>query len=111
MKSSEAAFAAAKVMSEQGHCKNVLQDGEGKVCYVGALLIAIEGSVNGMFADDSERFQDVDGMVRTILFERDDNMTNYLFPGVEFNNDISTTGEDVIQLLKEAGSRLQEADA
>jgi hypothetical protein len=109
VKASEVAFRAAEVMAEKGHCKHVLQDKQGRVCYVGALFAAITGSpeLTNEWFDSPDRpcFRAVDGEVTDILLERGYDS------GVYFNNDEAISGEDVILLLKEAGKRLEDAEA
>lgn len=107
MQASEAAFRAAEIISEKGHCKHRLEDEEGRVCYVGALLSAItETSSLERTLTTAERplFRIVDLEVSAILL-----LAGWENGTVAFNNDDHTTGEDVISLFKEAGSHLEEA--
>lgn len=44
MKASELAYAAAREMSERGHCKRIPEDNEGRVCLYGAINYAEGGT-------------------------------------------------------------------
>jgi len=102
------AYRAAAIMAERGHCKNKLTDSEGRVCYLQALILAAEQ----MELPPSAIAEiPVLGMSRTILQER--GYASIMpfgdsFLPVDYNNDPATSGEDVILLLKESGSRLEE---
>lgn len=101
---SEAAFRAAAVMSEKGHCKHQLVDEEGRVCFVGALLTAINGNpYMGMNLAGSLIFCAVDREAQAILLRRGEPDGT-----ISYNNNTRTTGEDIISLLKEAGANLAE---
>lgn len=109
MKLSEVAFKAAEIMSERGHCKRVLEDGDGRVCFNGALQAALTGNPRGWGDRKSwllvqPVFFSVSITAADILRQRD-----YSYSGdpVDYNNAEETTGEDVISLLKEAGHRLE----
>jgi hypothetical protein len=109
MKASEIAYRAAEIMSERGHCKNILEDPEGRVCYLGALNRAACGNIMSITSNDfllvlqamkaSARILTEDGIRGPLYAEQ--------LP-VFWNNRKTTTGEDVILLLKETGRRLEE---
>jgi hypothetical protein len=106
MKSSELAYEAARIMSERGHCKNITEDDEGRVCYQGALLQATLGRTtwNDIPRDLYQIICDVGAASQLILCQRG---IGYPDP-VEYNNREDITGEDVILLLKETGRKLEE---
>lgn len=99
------AFRAAEIMAERGHCKDTLEDEEGRVCYVGALHAAI----NELGTQDS--YCEITEMSRIILEERGYPARSHrpytASAAIDYNNDPGTTGEDVIMLLKESGARLE----
>lgn len=110
MTPAEAAYAAAEIMSQRGHCKGVREDDQGRVCYYGALMVAVTGQSEGFFWKNSDVLlaasvvRDIADISSDILCVRDD-------PDWEphhFNNREDVTGEDVILLLKETGRRLEE---
>ena len=114
MKLSELAFGAAEVMAVRGHCKYFLCDGEGRVCFNGALNVMLNGTPWNMMSNADwpcgpgwdlklKDFRSVSVVADEILQERG-------FDGdpVRYNNS-DVSGEDVISLLKETGHRLEEA--
>lgn len=127
MKAAEAACEAARIMSERGHCKGTLEDGEGRVCYAGALLFALNGDISSLGKDPAVDAVFATVMVQSgaILSERGYGIEIPLPPlvslsygsrvirrdAVAFNNDPSVTGEDVVLLLKETAERLEENDS
>jgi hypothetical protein len=107
-------------MSERGHCKYRLEDEQGKVCYAGALMLAIWGNLDytGVHDWQGNLFDDVVNKSQEILTERDyfSELTYPHFKGtfisrdpVTFNNDERTTAEDVVLLLKLTAERLEDA--
>src|SRR5208282_4300495 len=119
MKASEIAYKAAKIMSERGHCKDRLEDENGAVCHQGALLLAFhprerlipEGrTLYGwdLTEEEKARLDEINATGARILEAMGDN--NHLGV-VSFNNNLRTSGEDVILLLKESGRILEEEDA
>lgn len=92
MKASELAYAAAKYISEHGHTKNRLEDPDtGAVCLVGAVL-KVERWLAG--------FEKIDVYdTAADLIDGDP---------VQWNNAPERSGEDVILLLKQVGSVLEE---
>lgn len=105
MRDSEIARAAAEIMSERGHCKSVLEDEQGRVCLVGALLAA---------TGEAELRR---GWVWcTVTARRVVERIMHAVPGfggdiwdaVRWNNEEDTTGEEVILLLKRTAGALEE---
>jgi hypothetical protein len=96
MTPSETAYKAAEVISQRGHCKDLLEDEQGRVCFLGALNVAWTGSARGF----DFPYPVVDAAYR-ILLER-----NYEDGPVFYNNEDFTSAEDVILLLKQCGERL-----
>jgi len=116
MKASEIAYKAAEIMSERGHCKDRLEDKNGAVCHQGAVLLAFHSAVRltpegrtlfGWSLSDAEKAQldEINVTGARILEAMGDN--NHLGV-VSFNNNLRTSGEDVILLLKESGRILEE---
>ena len=119
MNAAEVARKAATIMSERGHCKNTLEDDKGRVCYIGAVLVAIGGTVNFCSHPGGARlFDAVTKQSQKLLLERGYEI-EVSYPHIEgtyisrdpvaFNNDPAVTGEDVILLLKETAERLEDA--
>jgi hypothetical protein len=111
VKPSQLAYEAAEIMSARGHCKNTLEDTAGHVCYHGALNIAMYGeSAYKMVRFINPDLLEVDRAAREVLAERagpPSLWTDDAMHPVSYNNREDVSGEDVIQLLKEAGSRLE----
>lgn len=109
MTPSQIAFKAADYMAEHGHCKGTLQDAEGRVCLEGAVRMAVWGEVRlnqGSWSlfDDSPA-----NKLWTYLYfliQQDHPDSGH----VTFNDDITTSSEDVILLLKRAGRELEELE-
>ena len=98
MNPAEVAYRAAEIISERVHCKSALQDDQGRVCFIGALNVAISGEADHVLSAAGKIAY---GTARDILRE-----DGYLSCPVMYNNDYRTTGEDVILLLKRTGERL-----
>jgi len=126
----EVARSAAEIMSRKGHCKGVLQDGEGKVCFQGALMLALTGRESiynemdewnrlgspwnpeiswsswspwgDIAPEDRYKLEAVSYAATRILGGRG----QFLSP-VHYNNSGETTQEDVILLLKETAEALE----
>jgi hypothetical protein len=95
---SDVAYLAADIMAERGHCKRVQEDVEGRVCFRGAIYAALKQLYLSRAYE-----QDVEEEAARILWERPLRTTS---SPVCFNDRSDTSGEDVILLLKETGSRL-----
>jgi hypothetical protein len=131
VKASELAYRAAQEMSERGHCKKVSENSLGKVCFYGAINRASETTIlipqdEGVvsvtseniltylqypwlmpavtYARDTPERSMLVREIRDILHER--GVTEWKTPHL-YNDREDITGEDVILLLKEAGSRLE----
>lgn len=98
----EIAYKAADILAEKGLCKKQPQDAEGKVCFWGAIRIAAFGMAWRM-SDDTVLLAPIRLMSASILTERE----VYPTTAASWNNAPSTTQEDVVQLLKETGYRLE----
>lgn len=118
MNPAEVARKAATIMSERGHCKHTLEDEEGRVCYAGAIAIAINGRSRWQGTpEEGVLYVAVNDEAQKILIERGYE-TDYSYIGsfiqrdpVAFNNDERITGEDVISLLKETAEKLEEVQS
>lgn len=102
MNDAEICYKAAEIMSERGHCKNVAEDEAGRVCFLGAVSIALSGSA---WAGGETRLWDILDSAGRFLAE------NGIYPNdaVTYNNLPEITEEDVILLLKLTGKMLEEA--
>jgi hypothetical protein len=112
MKASEVAYKAAEIMSERGHCKWTLEDAEGRVCYGGAVRIALIGDARlgvRLSAGDLSVLNEVFDTSGDILRDRGAGDESTRWGAVWYNNADGTTGEDVILLLKETGRKLDDA--
>ena len=94
MKASQAAYKAAEIMSSRGHCKNIPEDYEGKVCVGGAIAVALHG--NPWIWDND---------VFTILAAGTEMLGKTM---IAYNNSQDVSGEDVILLLKKTARKLEE---
>jgi hypothetical protein len=113
---SQIAYDAAAIIAERGHCKHMLQDAEGRCCFSGAVVTAMTEIPAGVIwgaaftwmpsslSDEAYHcWRAVSDAADAIVRER--GFTN---GPIQYNNQERTSGEDVIQLLKEAGHRLEE---
>jgi hypothetical protein len=112
MNMAEIAYKAADILAERGLCKGRNQDAEGRVCFWGAIRIAAFGMAWEMaMPDNTALVATIRLMSASILAERGVNCaTNYAlysFTLSAWNDMPSTTQEDVVQLLKETGYRLE----
>jgi hypothetical protein len=101
VEASEVAYKAAEIMSSKGHCKNALEDGEGRVCFLGAVLLAQNGGMLRRYPWDDAVDRILD-CAEAVLADR-----GTILSPVTFNNLSETSAEDVILLLKETGKRLE----
>ena len=117
MTAADIAYKAAEIASERGHCKNIEEDGEGHVCFIGAVNLAAFGvSLRPDFHDRMIRIR-VEEILRTagaILRKRGRDAGPVSFwssvsfmNAIFWNNQDSTTGEDVVLLLKETAVELE----
>jgi hypothetical protein len=118
VKPSEAAYAAADIMAERGHCKNALTDEEGRLCLEGALRVATGYTLEPIpfpcSSEEKESFDNwslllwrpVAGAARDLLHLDDSTRTCCSVSG--YNDHPDTTKEDVVLLLKRAGKKLEE---
>ena len=117
MTAADTARKAAEIMSERGHCKGIEEDGEGRVCFVGAVNLAQLGVA--MRPSDVTDYPDIEAILRAaagILVRRGeylaDNLVSMRWPmnlAIFWNNRRYVTGEDVIMLLKETAEELESA--
>jgi hypothetical protein len=96
------AYRAAEIMSEQGHCKGMLRDLQGRVCFNGALLTALNRRWFDEYSPEGLAYWAIRDTAVRLLREQ-----GFTGDVVEFNNDPRTSGEDVICLLKAAGKELE----
>jgi hypothetical protein len=101
--------AAAEVIRVRGHCKNTLQDRNGHVCLVGALMDVL-GDRCGVFW--SEGLADVEPVLMAVVTEQYPDRSVVKYGGghnyVAFNNHPDTTPDEVIAVLEKAAARLEE---
>jgi hypothetical protein len=110
MNAAEVARKAATIMSERGHAKGDLIDSQGRVCNNGAIMLAMGVSEDDLrteflLSGDLPCFEAIHNAEAAILASRgirQQFMTDY-------NDADSTSGEDVILLLKLAAERLEDA--
>lgn len=101
MNPSEVAYKAAEIMSSKGHCKNTLEDAQGRVCLLGAVMLAQNGAMLRRYPWDDAVDQILD-CAEAVLADR-----GKILSPITFNNLSETSAEDVILLLKETGKRLE----
>jgi hypothetical protein len=127
MSLSQAAYRAAEIAAERGHCKFTEQDEEGHVCLAGAVNLAISGQpklpLTGPLRD--QQFDILRAAGKALLARgycegmllyysgssyltepecKDGTPVPY---AIYWNNLKDITGEDVVLLLKEAGTLLE----
>lgn len=111
MTPSQAAYRAAEIIAERGHCKFNNQDADGRVCFIGALVVALcreEGRDTGIAWDQfGNQIMETAQVVLEARFLAGELAicTNPIF----YNDSPAVTGEDVILLLKQTGQCLEEA--
>lgn len=115
MRNSEIAAKAAQYMSEHGHCRYMLADERGRVCFNGALMAA-QGWTTGKWADITDSMHErvtAIGQAATAILARNGVTYDRSWPNagapygaVGYNNAAQTTAEDVILLLKETAAEL-----
>ena len=110
MNAAEIARKAALIMSERGHCKGDLIDSKGRVCNNGALMLALGATERQLrtewFADyDFSCFEVIHAAEIGVLASQG-NRQQFI---VDYNDADSTTGENVILLLKLASEALEAA--
>lgn len=107
MNSSQVAYKAAEIMSRKGHCKNTLEDPEGRVCFLGAVMMAQLGTET-LYGEGNRYHHIWDETVDQILTTAGEVLDERgILTAVTFNNREDTSAEDVILLLKETGKRLE----
>ncbi len=117
MKTSEILTQAAGFVA-QGHCKDILEDPEGRVCALGALNKAVTGDAWGYANGADYRAREAMGQV--ILEQYADRRYVVAVVGmplsyyplrdvlVPFNNASTTTGAEVVAVMEKAAANLQE---
>lgn len=124
MKDSEVCFRAAEIMSERGHCRYLLSDSSGRVCFAGALIAAYEeqplSMANLAGTVRWNQFWKIRDMAARILDNRGEEssaaavergaLLHIQSRAVDYNNRSDVTGEDVIMLLKETGEAFREQE-
>lgn len=115
---------AAGLMAERGHAKYMREDAEGRVCFAGAVFLALTGNTSGLTPtrdqhldafDAWEKIRDTAGRILASRGEEpaDASLARGVLkyaqesPAVNYNNRSDITGEDVILLLKETASELE----
>jgi hypothetical protein len=111
----EVARKAAQIISERGLAKGVLMDLQGQVCHDGAIFLALGVPITGALSADCHFGSPEQEMSirirlasREILQHRSGGEPSCDIPYF-FNDQDSTSAEDVILLLKEAAEQLEEA--
>jgi hypothetical protein len=110
MNAAEAARKAATIMSGRGHAKGNLVDSRGRVCNNGAIMLAM-----GVPEDDLRTEFFLSGDLSCFEAIHDAEMMILASRGIrqqfmaDYNDADSTSGEDVILLLKLAAERLEDA--
>jgi hypothetical protein len=119
MDAASAAYEAARIISERGHCKGALTDSEGRYCFNGAVLAAVMGEeafrewyeIHAAQAPGHWSLVSAVGLAAEQVLAAK-GVLDYLgfFPDpVSYNNDPATSAEDVISLLKETAYALENA--
>jgi hypothetical protein len=115
VKGSQVAYKAADLISERGHCKQLLEDAEGRLCVEGALWTAASGRSTAYFTYPAASTQEhmlAAARTTAILCAR-------YFPAQpvttmspilisEWNDLPETNMEDAVLLLKQAGKELDD---
>jgi len=118
MDAASAAYGAARLISERGHCKNALTDSEGRYCFNGAVLAAAMGEeafrewhkIHAAQAPGHWSLVSAVGLAAERILAAKGILDRWNFPHpVSYNNDPATSAEDVISLLKETAYALENA--
>jgi len=98
---------AASLLRERGHCKNALEDDDGRLCMIGAWNLAVLGHSKST----PSRHGCADVIMDIVGEQFPDRVPNYiLWSWATFNNHDDTTADDVIMVLEKAAARLEEND-
>ncbi len=90
----KALWGAAAYMEEHGHCKKTLRNNDGHVCLNGALMMTV--GFNGLIHKECiESLAQAKGITGDHWFNKEHKL-------VLWNNLPETTGEDVINLFRQA---------
>ena len=110
MNLAEIARKAAEIASERGHCKRIEEDREGHVCFIGAVNIALCGeAIRPESVVLAQAAWDVMAAAQQVL-RAEGNGYGTLMDSthpIYWNNRESTTGEDVVLLLKKTAEALE----
>lgn len=106
---------AAELLRTKGHCKNTLQDTQGRFCLFGAIMEATRLTTS---LEDLRLWDDALRVVNPVLagiaeeqFPERSECRYYASPStpyVAFNNHPDTTPEEVISVLEKAVVQLEE---
>jgi hypothetical protein len=112
MTPAQIAYKAAEIASQRGHCKNIEEDSEGRVCFVGALNLAMYGKPyrDETFLGIHHPIVNILTTAAEILRGRGAVMRVSVSTPIDWNNRETTTGEDVVMLLKETAAALDEGE-
>jgi hypothetical protein len=91
-------WGAAGAVRERGHCKGLLEDSAGRVCLVGAIMVAMGfDHPKDFLVSWRDRAQMVEGVERCQKFLARDPIT--------WNNQLNRTAEEVIEVLEKVALR------
>lgn len=114
MTASQLAREAAALISARGLAKHTQHDGNGQVCWAGALSLARFGAFGEQIVSDPDCAAVAETCARILRAsgEKYSPPSFAIAPDsfarvVHYNNNPRTTGEDMILLLKEAGNDLE----
>jgi len=83
---------AALVIEEKGHCKHMLQNGIGNVCFLGAIGVAVNGNAwVGISVKGAEAFDRMEAFLNQ--------------DPVDWNNHPETTAQDVIRAMRDCANQ------
>jgi hypothetical protein len=111
MTPAQIAYKAAEIASQRGHCKNIEEDEEGRVCFIGAVNLAMYGQPyrpGEIFINNDHPITTILLTAAEILRKRGVSESSGMSQPIFWNNRDSTTGEDVVMLLKETAVELDE---
>jgi hypothetical protein len=116
MKTSEVLAKAAEIQAEHGHCKGDMKTEDGRTCLQGALCEAIgvkwvpDGTKWRPTATGEQYDQLCAANDTVMLHLRTTGMVSFDGRAYEWNDRSSTTGEDVILVLKHSAELAREQE-
>jgi hypothetical protein len=118
---SDVLYKAAEIASERGHCKNIEEDGAGRVCFIGAVNLALGFDASRLYSGHDEvatrnvirilitagHILKEYGLGQGVVPYYGDMLDSDIPSAISWNNQEHTSGEDVVWLLKQTGAEFE----